>query len=459
MNIVKKISKNYTDRQELGQVFSIALPILLSNGSLTVMHVTDRLFLSKVGQVEIAAQMSGGMTSHVLVSFFVGLIGYASALVAQYFGANQFQNCTRSIIQALYIALVSYPLLILFIPLIKYVYIWTDQEKELSTLALLYARMMLIGCIFFLIKTAIASFFIGIGKTTIILIAHLASTVLNIPLNFVLIFGKLGFPPLGIQGAALATIFASCISLTILLFFFWYEISQGKFKVRGLLKIDGEIIRKLVLFGIPAGIGPFLNWFAFNIFLQMMHSYSVDTASAATIAFTWDSVVFLPFVAFGMTARTMVGQKLGAKDKDNAERMTYLIMGISILYGLVMILVFNIFTNSLSSIFASGFQDSNGNSQNISNIMIRMVSLYTIANSCKLILGNSLQVAGDTFWVMWVSIIIHWGMAVAVILLVKFFHANQYVAFSTLIVMNNLDFLTRLYRYKSGKWRNINLID
>ena len=134
-------------------------------------------------------------------------------------------------------------------------------------------------------------------------------------------------------------------------------------------------------------------------------------------------------------------------------------MGISILYGLVMILVFNVFTNFLSSIFVSGFQDSNGNSQHISNVMLRMISLYTIANSCKLILGNSLQVAGDTFWVMWVSIIIHWGMAISVILLVKFFHANQYVAFSTLIVMNNLDFLTRLYRYKSGKWRDINLID
>ena len=172
MNIVKKIAKNYTDTQELGQVFRIALPILLSNGSLTVMHVTDRLFLSKVGQVEIAAQMSGGMTSHVLVSFFVGLIGYASALVAQYYGANQFQNCTRSIIQALYVALVSYPLLILFIPLIKYVYIWTNQEKELSTLALLYARMMLMGCIFF--PTGIVT----------ALQAHFRKSLLLIPQNF-----------------------------------------------------------------------------------------------------------------------------------------------------------------------------------------------------------------------------------------------------------------------------------
>jgi len=454
---IRKILRNHVDSKELSQIFRIALPIILSNGSLTVMHVTDRWFLSKVGEVELAASMSGGLTSHVLVSFFIGLVGYASALVAQYYGANQLQNCTRSIVQAFYIAVVSYPLLLLFIPLIKYIYIWSNQEEELSRLSSLYARMMLIGSFFFLMRTAVSSFFIGLGKTGIILIAHAVGTLLNIPLNNVLIFGKLGLTPLGIRGAALATIFASCISFIILIFYFLREISQSEFKIRRFLKIDRPIIRKLFVFGLPAGIEPFLNWFAFNVFLQMVHSYGVDTASAATIAFTWDSVVFLPFVALGMTARTMVGQKLGAKDKDNAQRMTYLIMGISFLYGLVMILVFNFFTSFLSSIFASGFQASN--SQNISNIFIRLISLYTIANSCKLILGNSLHVAGDTVWVMWVSITIHWGMAISVVLLVKIFNVNQYVAFSTLIVMNNLDFITRLYRYRSGKWRNINLID
>ena len=217
---INRLVKDYSNTRDLGLIFKIALPIILSNGSLTVMHVTDRWFLSQVGQVELAASMSGGLTSHVLISFFVGLIGYVSALVAQYYGANRPKKCTRATIQAFYLAFLSYPLLILFIPIIKYVFIWTNQEQELSTYASLYAKTMLTGSIFFLMRTAVGSFFIGLGKTRVILIADAVGTLLNIPFNFVLIFGKLGLPKLGVKGAALATIFASFISFVILIFLF-----------------------------------------------------------------------------------------------------------------------------------------------------------------------------------------------------------------------------------------------
>ncbi len=79
---INSFVKDYFNTSDLGLIFKIALPIILSNGSLTVMHVTDRWFLSKVGQTELAASMRGGLTSHVLISFFAGVIGYVSALVA-----------------------------------------------------------------------------------------------------------------------------------------------------------------------------------------------------------------------------------------------------------------------------------------------------------------------------------------------------------------------------------------
>ena len=81
---------------KLGRILHIALPIVVSNASYTAMLFIDRLFLSRVGKHELAAAMSGGLTAFVLFSFFIGLIGYTSALVAQYYGAGRHEMCTRA---------------------------------------------------------------------------------------------------------------------------------------------------------------------------------------------------------------------------------------------------------------------------------------------------------------------------------------------------------------------------
>ncbi|MBT4136557.1 MAG: hypothetical protein HOE48_01520, partial [Candidatus Latescibacteria bacterium] len=90
-------------KPKLGRILKIALPIIASNASYVVMLFIDRLFLSRLGKQELAAAMSGGLTSLVVSAFFVGLIGYVSALVAQYYGANKPQMCNRAVIQAFYL--------------------------------------------------------------------------------------------------------------------------------------------------------------------------------------------------------------------------------------------------------------------------------------------------------------------------------------------------------------------
>ena len=458
MNNKQKLPMNDHLQPKLGYVFKIAFPIIISNASHTVMLFVDRLFLSRLGKQELAAAMSGGLSSHVLCSFFVGLIGYVSALVAQYYGAKKPRMCGIAIIQAFYLGIISYPILICFIPIIKYVFIFAEQEPLLTDFASTYARTLLAGSIFLIIRTAAGSFFVGIGKTKIVMIANLTAALVNIPLNYVLIFGKFGFPAMAIQGAALGTVFASGISCIILLGSYLKEISQFPYRTKNLLKIRVPIIKRLLLFGLPAGISPFLNWFAFNIFVQLMHSYGPNTAAAATIAFNWDTVVFLPMLGLGITARTVVGQSIGAKDLDGAQRLTYLIMRISIIYAIAMMTLFIGLTNPLTSVFVSGLQDTGGEIQNMANIMLRLLALYTLANSCKLVLGGALRAAGDTTWTMWVSITIHWAMAISVVILVHFLEVNQYIAWSTLIIMNNIDFISLIYRFRTNNWREIKLI-
>ena len=123
-----------------------------------------------------------------------------------------------------------------------------------------------------------------------------------------------------------------------------------------------------------------------------------------------------------------------------------------------MITLFLGFAGSLVLVFSSGFQDGDGKIAQMAATMLRLLAIYTIANSSKLALAGSLRAAGDTAWVMWVSVAIHWAMAVAAIVVARVIHAHQSVAWSTLIIMNVSHATSVFYRFRTGKWRELKLI-
>ena len=454
----------HSDQQErppepdLRRILQIALPIVVSTASYTVMLFVDRLFLSRVGKVELAAAMSGGLSSFVLSSFFVGLVGYVSALVSQYYGAGEHHKCTRSVVHALIVSVASYPILLGFIPIIQYVFILSGQDAALTDQATVYARILLAGSLFLVWRTGAGAFFVGIGKTRVIMFANIAGALVNIPLNYVLIFGKFGLPELGIRGAALGTVIASVFICTTLTVFYLRETSRPPYRVDRRLQYDADIMRRLLQFGIPAGIAPFLNWFAFNIFVQVMHAYGPDTAAAATIAFNWDAVSFIPLLGLGMTASTVVGQQIGGRNHDGAQRAAYVVVRIALLYAGAMVVLFVGFAEPLTVLFSSGFPDPDGRIEPMAATMLRLLAIHTIAIAAKLVIGGALRAAGDTTWSMWVSVLIHWVMAIAVILLARVYHVHQYLAWSTLIIMNYMHFFAVWYRFRSGVWREKQLI-
>ena len=443
---------------KLGRILKVALPIVISRASYTAMLFVNRLFLSRVGKHELAAAMSGGLSSSVLSSFFVGLVGYVTALAAQYYGAGQRKMCTRATTQALYVALASYPILLCFLPFIRFIFVFAGQDPSLAALATVYAEMLLAGSIFMIVRTALGSFFVGIGKTRIVMIVGVSSAFVSIPLNYIFIFGKLGVPAMGIRGAALGTICGSFFAFVVLLGYYLRETSRAPYKVTNTLRFIPDIMKRLLRFGLPAGVEPFLVWFAFNVFVQLMHSYGPDTAAAATIAFNWDAIAFVPMMGLGTAATTIVGQLIGAQDYDGAQRSVYLTVRVALLYSVVMIILFVGLAGPLVLVFASGFQDADGEIAKMAATMLRLLAIYTIASSSKLVLSGALRAAGDTAWAMRVSIAVHWAMAVAAIIFVRVIHAHQYVAWSTLIVMNNAHAISVLYRFRTGKWRTMKLI-
>ncbi len=204
------------ERPNLKLLLSFALPMILSQASETVMLFVDRLFLAQLGKVHIAASMSGGLSAFVFSSFFAGIVGYTNALTAQYYGAGRKERCVHVVTQGIYLSLLFTPLLFALIPLVGSTFTLAGHTPAQIDLEYPYFSILMSASVLVLLRQALAGFFLGIGSTRVVMLANLLGMVVNVPLNYVLIFGKLGFPALGIRGAAYGTICSSFLIVVVL---------------------------------------------------------------------------------------------------------------------------------------------------------------------------------------------------------------------------------------------------
>lgn len=445
-------------RSTLVRLLAIAFPMVVSQASDTIMLFVDRLFLSRLGEAYLAASMSGGLTQFMISSFFIGTIGYVTAIVAQYYGAKRFDMCGKATFQAVLLALMSYPLLLGLSPLFRYFFMLAGQSPLQVDLSYQYFQVLIFGSVFLVLRFALAGFFIGIGRTSVVMIANFAGVIVNVPVNYVLIFGKLGFPALGLRGAAIGTILGNMVIFLILIIFYFRGKNRSDFNTHLSFRFIKSIFVKLMKFGIPAGIEMFLGVTAFNLFVQFMHSYGTDVAAAVTIAFNWDIVAFIPMIGMGHATTALVGQNIGAGDYAEARKSTYTALKVAWVYSFGMVFLFVFGSRVLVSAFASGFAGDTGAISDLATTMIRLASLYTLADSAQLVFTGALRGAGDTKWIMRTSVSLHWAFAVAAIILIRVVQVPPVIGWLLLILFVISLGITMFIRFRGEKWRSIELI-
>ncbi|MBN2656680.1 MAG: MATE family efflux transporter [Spirochaetales bacterium] len=443
---------------DLKALLIIALPMIISQASETVMMFADRLFLSWLGKAHISAAMSGGLSSFVFMSLFTGTVGYVNALSAQYYGAGEEGNCVSTVTQGIRLSVLFYPLGLLFIPLVSRFFQISGHSPEQIVLETTYFRLLMLGGIFALIRTAFAGFFLGIGKTGTVMYANLAGMLINIPVNYVLIFGKFGFPEMGISGAAVGTLAGSfLISLILVIAFLRHKIYREHHGPE-VWKFNKPIMGKLLRYGVPAGIELFLNVFAFNLFVQMMHSYSADVAAAVTITFNYDMIAFIPMLGLGFAITSLVGQQMGADNPEGALRVSHLAMKVGAVYGFSMVMLFVFLAGPLVGVFARGLSGADGAVVSLSKSMLRLASIYIMADVVQLVFSGTLRGAGDTKWVMYISVAMHWILALLAWIMIKVLVLHPLVVWLGFISFVVFLGLAMFIRYRLGFWKEMRII-
>ncbi len=449
--------RNFNQRTMV-ELLRLALPMVVSQGTFAVMIFTDRYFMSQIDPAHMAAALGGGVASFFSFCFFIGLFSYANALVAQYLGAGEAEKCPKVVTQGIIMTVMSAPFLTLITFLVAGIFEGMGHEPAQVELERTYYLILMSGVLVTLAKVCVSSYFAGIGRTHVVMICDVFGLVINVPLCYVMVFGKLGFPALGIVGAGVSTVVATVLAFVLFVAFYFAKEHREKFAVLRSFSLDVKILRRFWRLGFPSGLELFLNVAAFNLFLLMFQSYGIAEGAAAAVVFNWDILSFIPMIGLSVGIISMIGRFVGARDMARVNQVMTAAFAIALAYSAVLAALYSAFRYPLVEVFAPPSGDYSA-IRELSAFMMIGLSSYVMASAVIIVSGGILRGAGDTRWLMVASVSLHWAMLVAQFFIIRVFEFGprvSWIAFVALILAIALVYALRL---KGGRWRDTEVLE
>ena len=436
----------------------MALPMVISQGAFAIMIFTDRWFLAQLSPTHMAAALGGGVAWYFTISLFIGILAYATALVAQYLGAEEFGKCSRVVTQGVIMSIACMPLFLVFAIFGRGMFTAMGHDPaQVVEEETYYTIMTLFGSLM-LARTCMSSFFSGIGKTRIVMICDVSGIFFNIPLTWMLVFGKFGLPAMGIAGAAYGSIASMVFTMGLYLAFYLARQNREKFEIAKSFAFDKGISRRYLRLGFPSGMEMFLNIAAFNLFLLMFQSYGIPEAASATIVFNWDIFSFVPLLGLNIAIMSMIGRFVGAGDMTKTNEVTSAGYILGIGYSLLLCLLFIVFRNQLVELFIF-YEDQAGEIRSLSRFMMIGLSCYVLCEGILQVAAGVLRGAGDTKWIMYASVSLHWAMLVSQFFIIKVWNYGPRVSWMAFVLMIFCICSVFLYRLWGNKWRDQDKLD
>ncbi len=444
------------------EALQVAWPLIISTGSFTLMQFVDRMFLAWHSSTSIQAALPAGILSFTLACGFMALAGYANTFVAQYHGAGDKEGCSRSTAQGVWLALLSFPLLLLLIPVGDWILRLSAHPPEVLREELTYFRILMAGSISIPLNAAISSFFTGRGDTRTNMVAGLVGNVVNIVLDYAWIFGHFGFPALGIAGAAYATIVAGFVSPLILFALYFGKTLRRTYNTVATFRFERELFMRLIRFGLPSGIQLFLDVSSFSVFVLFTGRMGELALAVSNMAFSINMVAFMPLIGISIAASTLVGQYQGRRDAATAEKAGWTCFKIGVLYMTFVAITYLALPRFYFGLFMNRAEGglTMDDVMPLGRYLLAMMAAWGILDAANLIVSGALKGAGDSRFVMLYSSIGAWCVLVPVQwAMVRWFNAGILASWAWLTIYIMLLSSGFLLRFRSGAWKSIEVIE
>jgi multidrug resistance protein, MATE family len=316
---------------ELRALLALAIPVALSEIGWMTMTVVDVIMVGKLGPAAIGAVGLGNAIYYAPSIFGIGLLLGLDTLVSRSWGAKNFDDCHRSLAQAMYIVLAFTPLLMLFIVLARPLFTGRGVDPTVALLTRHYVGVLNWGTFPLLVYGGFRRYLQGVGRVRPVTFALISANLVNLAGNWIFIYGKFGMPAMGVRGSAYSTVASRIYMAAVLVYFAWqHERRRGHSLFQHWPGPDWPRIRALLQLGLPAASGIILEVAAFGTATIMAAHLSPVALATHEIALSCAAYTFMVPLGISAAGAVAVGHAIGAGHMERARRAGWMAIALGV---------------------------------------------------------------------------------------------------------------------------------
>lgn len=455
--------KDYTRAEIRKKVVLLAWPAIVEMFLMTFKQIVDTAMVGRLGEEAVAA-VGLAMSPMMLFMGFFAAIGVGStAVVARFIGGKDPEGAKRAGHQSLILSIGSALVISTTIfALARFIIIFMGAEPDVIPLGTTYMRTLSPGLIFMSTAFVLSGVLRGAGDTKTPMRVNAIANIANVALNFFLIFEtrtiefmdlEILVPGagLGVFGAALGTAVARGIGGIIIISILFRGKSVVKLDLHRIFDFDFDLLRRIVRIGIPAAIERMVMSSGQIMFNRIVASLGTTAFAAHHLAIVAESISYMPGFGFSMAATTLVGQGLGAKDPELAEKCGWETWRLGTIVMSFMGVLFFVFPH-----YFMHFLTNEPEVISLGIMCLRIVALAQPPFATAIVLSGGIRGAGDTKFPMYASILGIWIIRLSLAMVLGIFLGlglfGVWLAMAIDLYFRGFLFY---FRFSSGYWKNI----
>jgi len=379
----------------------------------TFVGLVDNIMVGQLGSAELAAVSLGNSFVFIAMSLGIGFSTAITSLTAEADTENDAVKAKATFKNGLFLCTALGIVLFLAVLLAKPLMYYLDQPEEVVQLAIPYLNLVAFSLFPLIVFQGFKQFADGLSMTRYPMYATLIANVVNVILNYVLIFGKFGFPELGIVGAAYGTL----ISRFVMLLYLWWLL-RGKEKSKALVTnikffvLDSVVIKKILSLGFPGAMQMFFEVAIFTSAIWLSGTLGKNPQAANQIALNLSSMTFMVAMGMGVAATVRVGNQKGLKNFKELRRIAFSIFLLTLILSTIFAACFWIFNSILPTFYvdlndAANFAD-NTELISIASKLLLAAAIFQISDGIQVVVLGALRGLQDVKIPTLITFVSYW---------------------------------------------------